>query len=372
MINLVLLFIVVFVAGLIVGWFFSFRSKTLLKHLQEELEKNAQSVLHKNLVETDQRFGEKSQERLNLILDPFKKDLKEFKDQAIQMNKESSIQSVVLKTSIENLDKTQKVLATEADKLTKALKGQVKIQGNWGEMILERALEFSGLRKGVHYKMQASVHIDNYPKSFRPDCLVYLPEGRPIIIDSKVTLNSYQDYFNAEQEEDKIKALKEVGASLQKHINDLGSKNYWAAEELKALDSVFLFIPIESLYILIANEHANLFEEAMKKRIYITSPLTLIYLMKVINSLWRVDTQNKNAQEMSDIAGKIYDKFVLMTEEIDNIEKRAHQIGKHISDFKIKISGRDNIVKNIQDLKEKGGNVSKNLSDNYLDLIDKS
>ena len=280
-------------------------------------------------------------------------------------DKESQ-QRFSLKEEVKRLAELNQQVSKEASSLTKALKGESKTQGNWGEVILESILERTGLRKGYEYTVQDSFTTD-VNQRFQPDVIVHYPGERSIIIDSKVTLTAYDNYIAAENEEEQLAALKAHLVSVKNHINELASKNYQDIAEIKTLDFVVLFMPVEPAYLLAIQNEPQLWNYAYEKRILLISPTNLIAVLKMIESLWKQEYQSRNVFEIARQGGELYDKFAGLIEDLTDIGNKLDQTRKSYESSMNKLAtGKGNLVGRVQKLKELGVKTRKTLPDNLL------
>jgi DNA recombination protein RmuC len=252
-------------------------------------------------------------------------------------------------------------MSKEARNLTKALTGNTKSQGDWGEVVLERVLELSGLRKGKEYEIQKSFNHENGNR-YRPDVVVNLPDDKHLIIDSKVSLTAYERFTSSDSEEEAHKALREHVNSLRSHVSGLAQKDYQQLYGFNSPDFVMLFVPIEAAFSVAMNEEHSIYEEAFKKKIVIVTPTTLLATMSTIHTVWKQEYQNRNAQKIAYEGGKLYDKFVLLLEALQDV-------GKHIDKthdsynlvMKRLESGRGSLLSRVENLKEMGAQTDKSL-----------
>jgi DNA recombination protein RmuC len=261
-------------------------------------------------------------------------------------------------------------MSEEAENLTKALKGDTKVMGSWGEFVLESILEKSGLVKDDHYTVQESF-TDESGKRLRPDVIIKLPDKKSIIIDSKVSLVAYEKYSSAETETEREKAIKEHIISIRGHIKGLSAKDYQNIEDLNPPDFVLMFIPVEPAFSLAAQKDPSVFNEAFDRNIVIVSPSTLLATLRTIENIWRRENQNKNAIEIARQSGALYDKFVGFIEDLNDIGKRLEQSQESYRKAVNKLyDGQGNIVRRIESIKELGAKASKSLPDKLLDSAD--
>ncbi len=305
--------------------------------------------------------------RNETMLKPFKDQLKSFEDTVHSQMKESIEKAATFKEQINQLKDLNIQISQEASNLTNALKGDNKLQGNWGELILERVLESSGLEKGYEYKTQVSLTNANEDR-IQPDAVIYLPDNKHIIIDSKVSLTAYERYVNESDEEERRKHLKAHLISVKAHVKGLSDKKYESAEELTSPDFILLFIPIEASFGAAVKEDVNLFNFAWDKNIVIVSPSTLLATLKTIASLWKQEKQNKNVLKIAEESGKLYDKFVGFLKDIDDIEKSFERTTKQFGEVQKKLhSGSGNIVGRIEKIKKLGAKATKKIDEKYLE-----
>ena len=258
-------------------------------------------------------------------------------------------------------------ISEEAQNLTKALKGDNKQQGNWGELILEKILEGSELVKDQEYQTQVNDNNDD-GKRIQPDVVVFLPEDKHLIIDSKVSLTAYEKYVNAEHVEEQEAALKEHLSSFKAHIKGLSEKKYQNAQSLNSPDFILMFIPIESSFGIAIREDISLFNYAWDRKIVMVSPSTLLATLKTVASIWKQEKQNKNVLLIADESGKLYDKFVGFLEELESIETNFKRVHNQLDEAKKKLStGRGNIIGKVEKLKNLGAKANKQINIKYLD-----
>lgn len=350
--------------------------KTRFANQEKEIEKLNKrfTVEFKNLAneileEKSRKFTIQNKESLSQLLDPLKERIQEFQKRVEDTNKEDVVRSASLSQQIKQLGELNKQITQEAKNLTRALKGDTKAQGNWGEVILERILEKSGLEKGREYEAQVS-ETSTEGKRFQPDVIVRLPEGKNIIIDSKVSLIAYDRFVNAETEEDKLAQRRLHITSVRNHVKGLGEKSYQNLYGIDGLDFVLLFIPIEPAFTLAVQQDPELFNDAYSRNIVIVSPATLIATLRTIASIWKQEYQNKNAIEIARQSGALYDKFVAFTDDLKNIGKHLDVTQKAYSDAEKKLlTGKDNLIRKTEKLKQLGAKASKQLGKNFPDQM---
>lgn len=350
--------------------------KARLTGQEEEIEKLNKrfAVEFKNLAneileEKSQKFTNQNKENLTQLLSPLKEKISEFQKRVEDTNKEDVVRSASLAQQIKQLGELNKQITQEAKNLTRALKGDTKAQGNWGEVILERILEKSGLEKGREYETQVS-ELSPEGKRFQPDVIVRLPESKNIIIDSKASLVAYERFVNAETEEDQLTQTKLHIASVRNHVKGLGEKSYQNLYGIDGLDFVLLFIPVEPAFTMAVQQDPELFNDAYNRNIVIVSPATLIATLRTIASIWKQEYQNKNAIEIARQSGALYDKFVAFTDDLKNIGKHLDVTQKAYSDAEKKLlTGKDNLIRKTEKLKQLGAKASKQLDKGFLDQV---
>ncbi|NOZ45184.1 MAG: DNA recombination protein RmuC [Chlorobi bacterium] len=360
------------------------RGETELKNLQEKLKTHKEeveklqdkfSLEFKNLAneileEKTKKFTEQNRNNLDIILKPFEKKIDEFKVKVEQTYEKGLKDQTGLKVEIQKLYVLNKEISEEANNLTKALKGDVKKQGNWGEVILERILENSGLIKGQEYETQVSF-INDEGRRIQPDVIVYLPDSKHIIIDSKVSLVAYEKYINSDDNDEKQKFIKAHLLSIKTHIQELSQKHYQNIKQLNTPDYVLLFIPIEASFSVAVQEDQALFNYAWDNHIVIVSPSTLIATLMTISSIWKQENQTKNALEIARQSGALYDKFVGLIHDLNDIGKKLGGVQKSYDDAMNKLSsGKGNLVGKIEAIKKLGAKAQKSMPQNVSNKIE--
>ena len=325
----------------------SFEEKLkILKKSEEELKETFDNLAAKILESTQQ----KAEKNIATLLNPLNNELKGFREKVENLSEKEHLSINLLKKEVEDLKNLSLKLSDDANNLTKALKGEKKLQGNWGELVLERVLEMSGLRKGIEYEREVSLKNDEN-QTYRPDVIVHLPNKRDIIIDSKVSLNAYSEYVKNNNEE----ALKRHIQAIKKHIDTLADKKYENLNGVNSLDFIFMFVPIENALNL-ALENSDLFEYAFKKRVVLVSPSTLLVSLRAIEASWRYERQAENIKEVVKSAENLYDKVRGFLEDFEKIGKSLDTAKDTYEKAKNKLStGRGNVIRQIAILKEKAG-----------------
>jgi DNA recombination protein RmuC len=312
------------------------------------------------------KFSEQSKQALETSLSPLRRDLGDFRKQVTTAYDKENADRNRLAGQISELQKQTMKVSSDAASLASALKGDNKQQGNWGEFVLEKLLEDSGLSKGREYETQVALK-DEDGNRRNPDVIIHLPEGRDIIIDAKVSLIDYERYFHAEDGEVRNQSLNQHLNSLRNHIKGLSVKNYEKLENVTSLDFVLIFIPVESAFMLALDNDRDIMREAYDRGIILVSPSTLMVTLRTIKNLWRYADQNINAQQIAEKAGALYDLFVLHIEALEDIGKHLDKSkDAYETAFKRLSKGRGNLVKRSEELKVLGAKTKKALADKLL------
>ncbi|MEA1986945.1 MAG: DNA recombination protein RmuC [Candidatus Marinimicrobia bacterium] len=332
--------------------------------LQEKFITEFENLANKIFDEKSEKFTKVNKTNLDNILNPFKENIDKFKKRIEDTNENNIDRNSALIQQIRNLQKENVDMREATSNLTKALKGDQKTQGNWGEVILEQILENSGLRKGKEYTSQAKgmgLKNDDGDR-IAPDIIINLPDKKHLIVDSKVSLVSYTNYVNSEDENSKKQFLSDFKISTKRHIDNLNSKHYDDATKLNSPDFVFLFMPIEGSFALAMQSDSSLFNYAYKKRIVIVSPTTLMATLQTITYIWRQDNQTKNAKEIAKQSGNLYDKFVGFLEDLVAIEKHLNNTKKSLDGAKNKLkTGSGNLIGRVNKIKQLGIKTKKSI-----------
>jgi len=325
--------------------------------LKEEFSLLAAKIFERN----SKDFSKMSQENLSAIIKPMESQINEFKKEINTLYNTESKDRAMLKQEIISLKELNQQISQDAINLTNALKGGNKQQGVWGEMILEKVLESSGLRKGIEYTREVALKNED-GKSYRPDVLVHLPDKRDLIIDAKTSLNAYEKFISAEHSKTKELYLSEHIKSIRNHIRDLSSKNYEQLLGINSLDFIFMFVPIEGALALALENDPALYDDAFKKQILLVGPTTLLIGLRAIENVWKYEKQNQNAKEIANRAGALYDKFVNFSDDMVKISKQFDTLQGTFETAKKRLSGgKGNIVKQVEQLKELGAKTSKKI-----------
>lgn len=342
----------------------------LLQEAKEQLSLQFQSLAQQIFDEKSERFGQENRERITALLTPLQEQLSSFQQRINDIQANDIRERSSLREEIVHLKELNQHINREAINLTRALKGDKKLQGNWGELVLERVLESSGLRNGEEYSTQGGFR-DAENRLMKPDVLIHLPDQRQIIIDSKVSLLAWEKYINSTNEGEKEVFLKEHISNLRKHVAQLSEKSYSDLKGITSLDFVLLFIPIDASYISACQMDDQLFADAYEKRIIIVTPTTLLATLKTVENLWRYEQQNKNAKEIADRAGSIYDKLRGFLVDMEKVGKQLATCTTTYESALGKLAhGKGNIISQAGRLTELGVTVKKKIPESIESLAD--
>ena len=340
--------------------------------IQEEAKLQFENLANKILEEKTLKFTEQNQQNLKNILNPLQEKITDFEKKVENTHKESIDYHAALRQQILGLKEMNLQMSKETLNLTKALKGDSKIQGNWGELVLERVLEKSGLEKGREYEIQKSFTTEEGNR-VQPDVIINLPDGKKMIVDSKVSLTAYEKYINEEDDEQKNSFLKEHVNSLKRHVEQLGSKNYQHLYQMESPDFVLLFIPIEPAFAIALNEDTQLYNKAFERNIVIVTPSTLLATLRTIDSMWTNQKQQENAYEIARQAGALYDKFDGFVTDLVKIGKKMDEAKTEYEGAMNKlVDGKGNLITSVQKLKIMGAKAKKSLPDAILNRANSS
>lgn len=344
--------------------------KIELEEIQKKFTTEFENIAHKILKNNSQEFTQVNQKNINEILNPLKDKIQTFEKKVEDTYQKGIKDQTDLKAEIKKLYDLNSKISQEANNLTRALKSDSKKQGNWGEFILERVLERSGLVKGQEYDTQIATR-NEQGDLIRPDVIVKLPENKHIIIDSKVSLLAYEAFVNTDDPEERNTLLKQHVDSIKNHIKGLSEKNYQNATLFDTPDFVLLFLPIESAFSVAIQYDADLFNLAWEKKIVIVSPTTLLATLRTISSIWKHEKQTQNAIEIARQGGALYDKFVGFLNDLENLGVQINRVSKTYDDAHKKLSsGSGNLIKKVQDLKVLGSKASKSLPEKYTENME--
>jgi DNA recombination protein RmuC len=333
----------------------------LLLDAKQSLTDQFKTLANEILEEKSKRFTEQNQSNLGALLDPLKLRINEFQSKIEDSYIKEGKDRAALGQQVRQLMELNQHLSEDAKSLTSALKGSSKTQGSWGELVLERVLEASGLRKGHEYVVQESHAREDGTRAL-PDVIIQLPEGRSLVVDSKVSLNAYEEFAGADNDGDRAAAGKRHLESVKGHIKGLSDKNYQALYSLKSLDFVLLFVPIEPAFMLAVTSNRDLFMDAYHRNVLLVSPSTLLFVVRTVAHLWRQEAQSRNAQEIAKRGADLYDKFVGFVADMDSLGNRLRQAQSDFDDAHGKLtSGRGNLVSQAQKLRQLGVKPNKSL-----------
>ncbi len=349
----------------------------LLEAARKTLADQFEALAGKILDEKSKSFAEGSQRELGTLLDPLKTQIKEFREKVEQAQTDSKTGVTKLETLIGALGGLNMQLAEEARNLTTALRGSAKAQGDWGEFILRDLLEKAGLREGEQYSFQQSFtglasEDGEKSKTARTDVIVFLPGGRNLIIDSKVSLTAYADYANAPTEDERKAALKLHLASVRGHISGLSKAGYHKLPGVESPDFVVMFVPVEPAFLLALQGDPELWADAYSQGILLVGPTTLLYVIRIVNVLWQQELQARSVQDVMNRGAELYDKFVNFVGDLEAVGKSLRSADQSYSSAMKKLSeGRGNLIRRAEMLKELGIRTSKSLPRNLLDAADR-
>jgi len=335
------------------------------KKLHEKLKIDFELLSSKLLEEKGSNLMKQNQEQLGSILSPLKEKLLEFEKKIEHFYVDDNRQRAAMLEQIKNLTELNRLVTDETKNLTNALKGDSKVQGNWGELILERILEFSGLSRGREYDVQQSF-VNEDGRRMQPDLLIHLPMGRHIIVDSKVSLKAYEKYCSSNDEHLRNQFLKEHLISLKRHIDELSAKNYHQLDGLNSPDYVLMFVPVEPAFNLILQFENDFMYDAMQRNVIPLGPGTLLATLRTISNLWRQEQQNKNALQIARQGGLLHDKLVSFVEELESLGDKIQNVQNvYHASFQRLVNGKDNLIQKTAKLRALGAKTSKKLSAKY-------
>ncbi len=333
----------------------------LLQEAENQLKTQFENLTHKIFEERGKQFAEHNKTSIESLVTPLKEQLGEFKNRIENVYDNETKDRISLREEIVSLRRDTQKMNQEALNLTRALKGDHKAQGNWGEMILEKVLEQSGLRKGIEYETQGAFR-DEDKRLFKPDVIVRLPDNKDVIIDSKVSLVAYERYCSAEADDQRIEALKQHTEAVRNHIKGLSGKDYSGLKGLRSLDFVLLFMPIEAAFMAAFQTDEKLFNDAFEHKIVVVTPTTLLATLRTIQNIWRYEQQNENARLIADKAGSLYDKIRGFVEDIEKLGNQLNTVQKTYDGIVNKLTtGSGNLLRQASAFEELGIKVKKKL-----------
>lgn len=339
----------------------------LLRQARESLVQEFENLANRIFDAKQQKFSEQSSRTLNSSIDPLRKEIHDFRKKVEDAYDKENAERNKLVGQIVELQKQAQKVGEDAVLLANALRGESKFQGNWGEVILERILEQSGLTKGREYETQVALKNEEGDRR-NPDVIIHLPDQRDIVVDAKVSLTDYERYCRAELSEEKQRCLKQHILSLRAHINGLSRKAYEQLEGVNSLDFVLIFVPVEAAFMLALEHDHTLFRDAYDKGIILVSPSTLLATLRTIHNIWRYEDQNRNAQQIAAEAGKLYDQLVLVVESLDDLGRHIDRSQEAWQQTRKRlVDGRGNLIKKFEDIKKLGARTKRSLPDNLVE-----
>ena len=340
--------------------------KLEIEKLQEKFTKEFENLAHKIFEEKSTKFTHQNKENIQNILNPLKERIEGFEKKVTESQKDSVGMHAALKEQLSGLKELNLQMSKEALNLTKALKGDSKVQGDWGETQLEMLLEKANLAKGIHFETQGGFR-DDEGRLKKPDFIINLPDDRHLIIDAKVSLTAYEAYMSSDNDTDKEAHFKKHLESIRKHIKGLSEKKYDSLYEINTPDYVLMFVPIEPALMIALNNSNNLYYEALDKNVVLVSTSTLLATLSTVASMWRQENQKRNVLAIAEQAGKLYDQFVNLTEDLIKVGNQLKTVqGSYDTSMK-KLTGKGNLVTKVERIRELGAKTSKTLNKNLLD-----
>ena len=339
--------------------------KEEVEKLQERFEVTFENLAQKIFEQKSEKFTTLNKDNIKNILEPLQEKIKEFENKVSKSDSDSVKRHAELGEKLKFLNEQSLKISADATNLTKALKGDTKMQGNWGEMVLERVLERSGLQKDSEYFVQQSFNTEE-GKRVMPDVVIHLPGDKKMIVDSKVSLNAYERYCNENDDEEKINHLKSHLISVRRRVDELSQKNYHTLYQMESPDFVLLFIPIEAAFAIASNQYPNLYNDAFDKNIIIVTPTTLLAVLKTIDSMWQNEKQKQNAIDIATQAGALYDQFTNLTDELLKVGRQIGTVQNSYETAMKKLTGKGNLIKRVEKLKKLGAKASKQLDQKLI------
>lgn len=339
--------------------------KQEVEKLQEKFTKDFELLANKILEEKSNKFTEQNKENIKNILNPLQEKIQHFEKKVEETHKESIDYHAALRQQIFGLRELNQQMSKETLNLTKALKGDSKMQGNWGELVLERVLEKSGLEKDREYFVQQSFTANDGSRVL-PDVIISLPDNKKMVVDSKVSLTDYERYVN-DEDENRERYLTAHVNSLKRHVDQLSEKNYQDLYDIESPDFVLLFVPIEPAFAIAINQDNSIYNKAFEKNIVIVTPTTLLATLRTIDSMWNNEKQQKNAIEIARQAGALYDKFEGLVKDLTGVGKKIDDAKNDYSAAMNKlVEGRGNLITSVEKLKKMGAKAKKSLPEAIL------
>lgn len=340
------------------------REKERFKNFEKDFNDKFENLAHKIMVEKTEKFTSANKENIENILKPLNEKIKDFEEKVGKNNEDFIKGNAELGKQLQFLNEQNIKISEEANNLTKALKGDSKAQGNWGELILSRVLEDSGLEKGREYTIQDS-HENPDGGRLQTDVIIHLPDGKKMVVDSKVSLVDFERYVSEEDPELKKKFLKAHIDSIKRHIISLSNKKYYHLID-ESPDTIFMFVPIEPAFALAVANERNLYQEAFRRKVMIVTPSTLLAALRLVENLWENDNQKRNTLEIATEAGKLYDSFVGLMDELNKIKRQLNTVQGSFDSALVKLEGKGNLVRRVEKLRKLGAITNKNIDSKLL------
>ena len=338
----------------------------LLRQAREQLSHEFENLANRIFDAKQEKFAQQSKQALSFTIDPLRKEIGDFRKKVEDAYEKENAERNKLIGQVVELQKQAQQVGEDAVLLANALKGDSKFQGNWGEVVLERLLEESGLSKGREYETQVALK-DEQGKRKNPDVIVHLPDQRDIVIDAKVSLTDYERYCRAELKPEQEQYIRQHTQSIRTHINGLSRKAYEQLEGVNTLDFVLIFVPIEAAFMLALQHDHTLFRDAYDQGIILVSPSTLLATLRTIHNIWRYEDQNRNAEKIAAEAGKLYDQLVLVVESLDDVGRHLDKSHEAWQQTRKRLTeGRGNLIKKFQDIKQLGARAKRQLPDELV------
>ncbi|MBL7110815.1 MAG: DNA recombination protein RmuC [Bacteroidales bacterium] len=344
--------------------------KDEINELHKQFKVEFENLANKIFEDKSQKFVKLNHEKLETLLNPLKEKIGSFEKKVEDTYEKETREMISLKKELENIVKLNQQISEEASRLTLALKGDSKSQGDWGELQVEKILERSGLSKGIHFTKQGSLRDDD-GSLVRPDFLISLPDDKHLVLDSKVSLTAYEKYFNADDETDRKKYFGDHISSIKKHISELSKKNYQSLYDINPPDYILMFLPLEGAFSSALKEDSGIYLKALDQNIVVVTTTTLLATLRTVAFMWKQEVQKSNVYEIARESGKLYDKFVGFVEDLEEVGKKIDDSAEKYHDAmnKLKTSPKkgDTIIGRIERIKSLGANTTKSIPSKFLD-----
>ncbi len=342
------------------------QQKQILEDAEKRLNSQFENLANKIFTAKQKDFSKQSNQSIDAVLKPFQSQLESFRKRVDEVHTERTREQASLKTQLENLHDLNQQITAEASQLTQALKGDKKMQGDWGEIQVEMILDRSGLIKGAEYEREANFKDDD-KQNLRPDFIIKLPENKHLIIDSKVSLVDFNRYVAATDEDERKAALKSHVQAVENHIKNLSSKSYPSIKGMNSPDMVLMFMPIEPAFLTAFQHKPELYNSAFEKRIVVVTTSTLLATLKTVSGIWSIERQNKSARQLAELAGRVYDKLRIVTEKVGKLEQQLGTAQKTCDEVQRSLSGHGSLTTTIGKFQALGVRVKKELPAEILD-----